>query len=265
MNQPQYHSGAINATDCISNGWNMISPNYWLFFGMAVVAMLILMVLGCIPLVNMVANPILSGPIFLGIYYALLKQMRGEPVEFGMLFQGFNRFVPAMVITLVASAPIIIMQIINLFFNFASLGMAMMGNRGGAAERQMAATTGIMMIIVYAVFLICMLVALVVQISLVFAIPLLADNDDMGAVDAMKLSASAAWSNIGGLILLFILEFLILLVGVVALCIGWFFVLPIIYAANAFAFRQVFPDTKQNFQNIPPPPASYGNNYGFGQ
>ena len=56
-----------------------------------------------------------------------------------------------------------------------------------------------------------------------------------------------------------------MLAGFIALCIGWLFILPLIYAANAFAYRQVFPDTKPNFQNVPPPPTSYGNNYGFGQ
>jgi hypothetical protein len=43
------------------------------------------------------------------------------------------------------------------------------------------------------------------------------------------------------------------------------FVIPIIYAANAFAYRQVFPNFEPNFQTAPPPPNVYGGNYGVGQ
>jgi uncharacterized membrane protein len=118
---------------------------------------------------------------------------------------------------------------------------------------------------VFAVIMVLFLISIVVQISLFFALPLIADHEGLSAMDAMKLSVKAAWSNIGGLILLGILEFLIAIVGVFALCVGVLFILPLLYAANAFAYRQVFPDTKQNFQNAPPPPNSYGNNYGFGQ
>ena len=87
---------------------------------------------------------------------------------------------------------------------------------------------------------------------------------DIGAIDAIKLSVRAATSNIGGLILLFILEFLVALVGLLALCIGIFFVIPIIYAANAFAYRQVFPLIEQNFNMNPPPPGAYGSSFGSG-
>ncbi len=264
MNQ-QYYPGAINASDCISNGWNMIKDNYWMFFGISVVALLILMAVGCIPFLSVILNPLLSGPIFFGVYYSLLRQMRGEPVEFSMLFRGFNSFLPAMVVSLTAAAPVIILQILNLFANFASMGMQMVAGRNGRDLGAPAAVAGGLLIVVAIIAIVMVIISIIVQISLVFALPLLADNEGMSPVDAMKLSARAAWSNIGGLILLFILEFLIMMAGTFALCIGILFVLPIIYAANAFAYRQVFPDTRQSFQNIPPPPTNYGENYGFGR
>jgi uncharacterized membrane protein len=82
---------------------------------------------------------------------------------------------------------------------------------------------------------------------------------DMGAVDAMKLSARAGMSNVGGIILLLILEALVLFLGALMICVGFFFVLPIIYAASVFAYRQVFPDLggPTGF-TTPPPPNAYG-------
>ena len=52
MSQIESYAGAVNATECIGNGWNLIKQNYWMFFGIAVVGFLILFVLGCIPLIS---------------------------------------------------------------------------------------------------------------------------------------------------------------------------------------------------------------------
>jgi len=52
---------------------------------------------------------------------------------------------------------------------------------------------------------------------------------------------------------------------VIALCIGVFFVLPVIWVAWAFAYRQVFPDLNPTiFRNEPPPPDAYQGNFGQG-
>ena len=99
---------------------------------------------------------------------------------------------------------------------------------------------GGMIIIFLVVFLVFFVLSIAWGITFFFSIPILAEND-IGAIDAIKLSAKAGWSNVGGLLLLFIIEFLICMVGALCLCIGILFVLPIVFAANAFAYRMVFP------------------------
>jgi uncharacterized membrane protein len=85
----------------------------------------------------------------------------------------------------------------------------------------------------------------------------------MGAVDAIKLSARAAMSNIGGLLIYFLLLILVIIVGMLMLCVGIFLVsIPVMYIAGAFAYRQVFPWMEQQFKMAPPPPSTYGD---FGQ
>ena len=105
------------------------------------------------------------------------------------------------------------------------------------------------------------LFSIVWHLTFVFTIPLIADKD-IGVMEAISLSARAGWSNIGGLILLMILQTLVGFVGALACGIGIFFVLPIIYASNAVAYRQVFPDTPQPQHNAPPQPNAYGGSYG---
>ncbi len=44
----EYQSGTVSPTECISAGWNNIKDNYWIFFGITLVAMIILVVLSMI-------------------------------------------------------------------------------------------------------------------------------------------------------------------------------------------------------------------------
>ncbi len=264
MNQKEYYDSAINPGDCVSNAWNLVSQSYWMFFGMAILAYAIMFVISCIPLAGMIINGILTGPIYVGIYYTLLKKMRGEEINFGMMFFGFERFLPAMIVSLVVSIPYILLQIFQLFSNFASIFMngTNSGNHFQSSDQLEAwlAGIGLALVLFFIVFLVIMLL---INISMFFALPLIAERN-LSVGEIMKLSASAAWANLGGIIVLFILEFLIVLAGTLALCIGVFFVLPIIYAANAFAYRQVFPHLEQNLQTAPPMPNEYGSNFGQG-
>ena len=254
MTNNDFYSGAINAGDCVSNAWNLVKQNYGLYLGIALVGMILS---GCIPCVSL----FLVGPILGGIYYVVLREMRGEPVEFGMMFKGFEKFVPLMVIGLIQAIPEIIGQGLRLVVQFGQIGLGGSSGRGGRdffASNGADILAGGFLIVIAIVAMVLILFGVAWRVLLFFAIPIALERE-IGPVDAMKLSARAATSNIGGLIVLFIFEFLIALLGIIALCIGIFFVIPIIYAANAFAYRQVFPLIEQHFNMTPPPPTTYGN------
>ena len=255
MTDPQYIKGGIDATGCISNAWEMIKPNYWLFFG---ISLLTYVLIACIPCLNV----ILMGPVMGGVYYTAFRAMRGEPIEFGMMFKGFERFLPLMVVGIVQSIPSIIYQFfdISIRVSNASLGSILQGR---SDEGNLAIAGGYLAVIVI-VSLLLLVLSIVWAISFAFAIPIMVENENMAPMDALKLSARAAWSNVGGIVVLAILCFLIAFVGVLALCIGVLFVLPVIWVAWAFAYRQVFPDFGGGpaYRYEPPSPQSYGN---FGQ
>ena len=252
MTNIQFHSGAIDAGECVSAGWDLVKPNYWMYFGVTLVGVLLI---SCIPCINL----FLIGPVGVGIYYVLLRSMRGEPVDFGMMFKGFEKFVPAMAVGLIQAFPGIVWTVVDYAVNLASIIPTL--SRGGDLSELQRGTDvfGTGFSIGYALFaLIFMVVSIVWGISFIFALPLLADHD-LNPIDALKLSASAAWSNLGGLILLGILLLLISIVGFFALCVGIFFVLPVLYAAFAVAYREVFPMVDQRFNYAPPPPTEYGS------
>lgn len=260
MQNIQFQAGVIDAGGCVSNGWNLVKQNYGMYFGVAIVAMILG---GCIPCVSL----FLVGPVLGGVYFIYLRQMRGEPVEFGMMFKGFEKFVPLMVIGIIQSIPEIIGQILRITVDVGRLGLTGGRNRDfqffQRSDPDFAIATGLLIIVALIAFVVVIL-ALVWRLLLFFAIPLAMEHD-LGAIDAIKLSIKAATSNVGGLIVLFIFEFLIMLLGFIAACIGFFFVMPVIYAASIFAYRQVFPLIEQNFNMAPPPPTAYGTGFGSGQ
>jgi uncharacterized membrane protein len=255
MTNIQYNSGVIDASGCVSNGWNLIKNNYWMYLGITLLAWVMM---ACVP----IANFFLVGPVMVGVYYVLLREMRGEQVEFGMMFKGFEKFVPAMAAGLIQNIPGIIFQIFQFTFDIGSR-IAMSRPRGRGSEPDLgplAAFTGVYLLVV----LVFLGFSIIWHLAFLFVMPLIAEHE-IGPIEAIKLSAAAAFSNTGGLILLIILEGLIVLAGFAAICFGIFFVMPLLYAAVAVAYRQVFPDLGPPvYQNAPPAPDTYGSTYGQG-
>jgi uncharacterized membrane protein len=256
-----FNSGAIRAGECISSGWDLIKDNYWLFLGIVLLGAVIS---GCIPCVSL----FFIGPVAVGIYICMFTRMRGQPVEFGMMFKGFEKFVPAMVLGLIEALPGIVAQVVRLGVQFGDIGSRR--GRGGYnffAQSDMGpALAGGILIIAIIVGIGFFLFAIAWQITFKFALPILTENSDMGIGDVIKLSARAGWSNIGGIIVLVIFQALVVLIGVLALCIGVLFVIPIIWASNAVAYRMVFPESPQGgVYHEPPRPDYYGGSFGQGQ
>jgi hypothetical protein len=261
--QIPFNKSAIQASECLSGAWDVLKDQYWLFLGMILLGGLIG---GCVP----IARHFFFGPITVGLYYTAFVLMRREQISFDMLFKGFQKFVPAMVVGLIQSAPELLSDILNLFSNFiqlAMIGLDPKRNRfveqNSFAPSDMAAPLIIGIILIFLVIFIAALAfGFAWRITFVFALPLMAEHD-LTVGEALSLGARAGWSNVGGLIVLMILQALVLLAGALALCIGVIFVSPIIQVSNAVAYRMVFPETPQsNVYNEPPRPDYYGGSYG---
>ncbi len=258
-----FNKGAINATDCISRGWDMIKDKYWLFLGITLLGMVIG---GCVPCLSL----FMAGPIMVGIYYCMFTRIRGGEVQFEMLFKGFDKFVPAMVIGLIEALPAIIFQIFRLTIDLSTMGMRGRGGRtfdffASSSSRDFPAMEAGLMILLLVVSIFFFFFSIAWAITFRFALPLLTEHN-LDIMETIKLSARAGWSNVGGLIVLFILQVLVALLGMLALCVGILFVIPVIHASNALAYRMVFPEGLQNnVYNEPPRPDYYGGTFASGQ
>lgn len=241
MSSPEFNSGAVSASDCIGGAWALVPARYWMYFG---ISLAVVVPIACLPILNW----ILFGPLMAGIYYVALRDMKGEPVEFAMMFKGFENFLPLMAIGILQNLPTILITLSNIVFQFFLV------TRGGVSELESGDFTA------YQIFIVLLwCVNILWSLAFTFAIPLVLDRG-LGVMEAATTSFRAVMANLGGIILLYISLFLILAAGALVFCIGALFVLPIVYVSFAFAYRSVFPDTeeKKGFDMPPPPEAYYG-------
>ena len=117
---------AVEPVQCLKNGWELVKDQYWLFVGISAVGALIG---GAVPL------GILLGPMMCGQYLTFFKKRRGEPIEFGTLFKGFDYFAPSLVAMLLHAVPIAAVVIPSYLLLYVSLFVAasQADTQGGAA------------------------------------------------------------------------------------------------------------------------------------
>jgi len=156
---PEFKRNAVRPVECLSQGWELIKNQYWLFVGMSVVGMLIG---GAVPL------GILMGPMMCGVYLALLKTEAREPVEFATLFKGFDYFVDGMLAGILHAVPVAAVIVTFYVFMFAGqIALAVSGNHGEADPTVAVGFLGIFVIWLP----IMMILMIILSIGFAFAYP----------------------------------------------------------------------------------------------
>ncbi|MGH9820917.1 MAG: hypothetical protein ACRD43_12165, partial [Pyrinomonadaceae bacterium] len=193
-------------------------------------------------------------PMLGGFTYIVLQDANDEPVDFGMLFRGFQKFLPLLVIGLVQAVPAFAVAGLALAasatggFGFPSASDMVTQNPATGAISFGLSVGMVMWIIGYCAF------AIIWGWALTFAIPLIIEHG-VGIGDAIKLSFGATFSNVGRLFVLGLWGALVGLLGVLALFVGIFVAIPVIQAAGVLAYRQVFPRLTVP-PDMPPPTES---------
>lgn len=240
-NPTEFNRGVISPMECIKEGWALIKDQYWLFFGITLVGLLI----------GALVPIVLLGPMMVGVFMCLQERQRNQPVEFGMLFKGFDLFGPSLIVAVLKMIPVFILLIPYYIFVFAMMMAMPRGPRPSAEDSQQLIFTILGAELLF--ILLIVVVGILVEIFFMFAFPLVADRK-MAGLDALKLSFRAGRANMGGVLGLMLLNALFIILGVLVCFIGAYFYLPIAIASQAVAYRRVFPDIGQFGQYPPPPP-----------
>lgn len=241
MSKSEFRTGVIKPVECFKEGWELIKPHYWLMFGITFVGMLIA---GVVPF------GILMGAMYCGIYYCMLQLMTGRKPEFGDLFKGFSHFVPALIATLIFIIPLLIFTLVTWASMFGVM-FSMSDSSGGMDESTIFALYGVLIVegLIFGVVISC------IHAFIMFTYPLIVERN-LSGIDAFKLSARAAWANLGGVVGLILAQFAIGFIGYLACGIGLYFTFPIMFAGVLVAYKRVFPGGEVR-QTTPPPPNLY--------
>jgi uncharacterized membrane protein len=243
-NPIEFRTGVITPVECLKEGWAMIKSQYWLFFGICIVGML----------VSSAFAIVLMGPMMCGIFFSYLKHMRGERVTFDGLFKGFDYFGQSLIATLIQAIPAVIIIALVYLIMFVAMIVSASSTRGRDVEEAMMFVTFIGMALI---FVAVILLSIVLGVFFMFTFPLIVDRN-LSGVEAIKTSMRAGRANLGGVVGLMLLTVLLNFGGLLVCCVGGYFLLPITFAAQAVAYRRVFPDLgSSSFSTPPPPPGSW--------
>ena len=238
--QVAFNRNAVRPIECVKGGWNLIKDQYWLILGMCFVGWMITAVVG-----------LLMGSMMCGLFLTFFTLRRGQPIEFGMLFKGFDYILQSIIAALIHAIPVVII-VVPAYILFYVFFIVAMVAQGGREPNGLVLLT---IMLVYALFwLLVIALIMFVSIGFMFVYPLLVDRK-LSALDAIRLSFKAAMANFFGLLGLIALNFLMSVAGLLLCFVGVYLVLPISYSAIAVAYEQVFGlSDGLSAPNAPPPP-----------
>jgi len=237
MQNAEFTTGQIRPIECVKEGFELIKSDYWLLLGMVIVG----------GMIGGVTLFICIGAMSCGIFYAYLNKIDGKPVKFEDLFKGFSWFWQSLIVAVVVVVPMLTVYAVIYVPIVLS---AVMGSKLSQDEL-MGLLVG-----AFAIDLVVIVIMVCVHTLIIFAFPLIVDRN-LGGVKAMTTSARAVLKNIGGVVGLFLVNFGLAILGELALCVGIYFVIPIIVAGNMVAYRKVFPKIEDR-SHEPPPIGAYG-------
>jgi uncharacterized membrane protein len=301
----EYESRRVHPTEVISEGWELIKNDYWLFFGMTLLMTLIIIAVSAIlggivgmiaqivsravgavssgatanaatlisqlieqgfGIITTLATTLISALFTCGIYVALSRRASGGQPEFGDLFAGFKFFLPSLIVTLFFTAFQFVLSVTMVLVAFL-FGISNLGAEMIAPGGRFDPSIFRALIPAFLVIAIIYIVFSFVFSALMFFIYQLIAVRNASAGEAITQSVRAGLRNFFPLIGLFIIEGLIAFAGALLCIVGIFFVIPILMAANFAAYLRVFGRPNNLGQHLPPPPPVFGAqpNSGFSQ
>lgn len=221
----EFNAGAIRPVECVREAWELIKSDFWLLFAISLVG-------GLIAGMTMY---VLLGAMICGIFGCYLKKIDGGPVVFEELWEGFKYFVPSLPAAVLFVVPMVVYMVVLFVTMYSPLiAAAVMGENANPTIILGTFLVAIAVDVVVAIVMTC------IHSLMIFTFPLIVDRK-LSGLDAIKLSARAALKNVGGIAGLIGINFVLVLLGQLAFCIGIYFVIPVITASNLVAYRKVFP------------------------
>lgn len=216
---------SIGPFEALSRGYQLLGDQYWSFFGVCLVGILIAV---------LVPMNILLGPILVGFYFCLIEREQGGQINFNTLFRGFERFLDSFIVTILMLV-INLVLLLPLMIVFLAITFASMNQRNEPS-------VGLFFSGLFVYIVLVLLVSIVSYLPFIFCFQLIADKK-MAALDAIKLSARSTWFNLGPILAFTLVGAIISFVLAMMCYLPVLFFMPIWFSAGFVMYRQAFPET----------------------
>jgi len=221
---------------CIGDAWELMKKNFGLVIGGVAIFFLIQLGLGglaAIPFIGPVfslGNLIITGPLMGGVYYFMLRNIRGQPSQVGDVFAGFRLAFGQLLLCYLVMA--------LLLFLSALPGLLIMAFPVYQMVQHQAVGAGLLAATLFGL-IIAMIPLIYFSISWIFALPLVIDKqmDFWPALSVSRRMVAKHWWMVFGLA---VVCGLIKMVGFLACCVGLFFTMPIGFGAMMYAYESIF-------------------------
>lgn len=219
----------------IADAWTFMGDQRWTFIGVILLYWLLVIAVSFVPGLGGLAvalfSPVISGGIMLGCEAV----RRGERLEVGHLFAGFQRHFGKLVaigaISLGLGVLVAIVMVAIVGVSFAGVFLA-------GAEPNPEQFAGMGMTIILAV-LIAMAISIPVYMLLWFAAPLIV----LGEVDvgtALKSSFAACLKNIVPFLVWGVMALLLAILAMIPIMLGWLLLGPVLMVSAYTGYRDIF-------------------------
>ena len=222
----------------IADAWTFMGDQRWTFIGVILLYWLLVIAVSFVPGLGGLAvalfSPVISGGIMLGCEAV----RRGERLEVGHLFAGFQRHFGKLVaigaISLGLGVLVAIVMVAIVGVSFAGVFLA-------GAEPNPEQFAGMGMTIVLAV-LIAMAISIPVYMLLWFAAPLIVLGElDVGT--ALKSSFAACLKNIVPFLIWGVMTLLLSIPATIPLMLGWLLLGPVLMVSVYTGYRDIYYET----------------------
>src|ERR1041384_372594 len=102
MKPTEFRIGLIKPIECIKEAWELIKPNYWLFFAICLLGIWL----------SGATLYILLGAMMCGIFYSMLQAIDGFQPVFTDLWKGFRFFAAGFIVMLFILIPLLLVYTI---------------------------------------------------------------------------------------------------------------------------------------------------------
>jgi hypothetical protein len=227
----------ISITNCISRAWNLVTGNFAIIVGGVVIYALIQIGISFIEQIPFLGIAIslgnfvfLAGPFQAGLYYFLLKIIRGQNAGIGDIFSGFSRNYWQIVLGYIVMVLLIIVVAIPGGLVMAVSIVPMVAHKAAFPVGLAGAIVGFLLVLIPLIYL---------SVCWAFALPLIIDRQIQfwPALELSRKTVSGHWWMIFAL---FIVCGLVNVLGLLACCVGLVVSIPVSLGALMYAYEDIF-------------------------